>query len=172
MTELFRVCHAGFGDKWVLKKEIYKCVHHAVSEEDNDALAHFGDLENSDEARKNQTRLGLKLVKFKGRELSGIRLLVDDSLANAAKHKYRFVEAKGPQSPPKDAPDASSGPVNVVNVQGTGSANENVTGEKKHSEKNSTSNKNVSCEQYPQTFTKVHRSRAPMTLPRTSLRRR
>ena len=45
MTELFRVCHTGFGDKWVLKKEIYKCVHHAVSEEDNDALAHFGDLE-------------------------------------------------------------------------------------------------------------------------------
>jgi DNA polymerase-1 len=95
MTQLFRVCRAEFGDRKVFKKDIYKCVHEAAMNEEggNDALAYFGDLEDSEDARKNQTRLGINLTKFKNRELSGITLLVDASLANSVKHTYRFFEA-------------------------------------------------------------------------------
>ena len=81
MTELFRVCHAEFGDRKVLKKDIYKCVHAAMNEEGgNEVLAYFGELEDSEDARKNQTRLGIKLSRFKNRELSGIRLQIEVSL--------------------------------------------------------------------------------------------
>ena len=97
MTELFLVCRAAFGDREVLKKEIYKCVHAAMNEEGgNDVLAYFGGLEDAEDARKNQTKLGIKLSKFKNRELAGIKLLIDASLGNSAKHTYRFTKAPDP----------------------------------------------------------------------------
>jgi hypothetical protein len=50
MTELFRVCHAAFGDNvWVEKPAIYKCVRNAAK--DNDALHWFGELGWDNSAR-------------------------------------------------------------------------------------------------------------------------
>ena len=133
MSELFRVCRAAFGDRWVSKKDIYKCVHEAMEEEEGgDALAHFGQLENSDDARKNQTRLGAKLIKFKGRELAGIKLLINAHETNSGRNKYRFVEAQGPENQRPGSVNLST----FVNLQPPRTDFENVSREKKFNEDN------------------------------------
>ena len=99
MTELFRVCYAEFGDKKVLKKEIYKCVHVAMKD-GNDVLSYFGALEDDEESRANQTKLGTKLTRFKNRELAGIKLLIEENSANSSRNQYRFIKIE-PETPPE-----------------------------------------------------------------------
>jgi DNA polymerase-1 len=90
MRSLYIVCFDRFGDAWVTKKQIYQCVQEEA--EEKEALRWFGDLEAGEDARKNQTRLGMLLSQFKGRILGSIRLEVDKSAANSQKWQLRFVK--------------------------------------------------------------------------------
>jgi Bifunctional DNA primase/polymerase, N-terminal len=107
MTELFRVCRQQLPrDAWVLKKQIYECVHQmaqpAGDSDGNDALSYFGSLkEPHSDARSNQTKLGVALRTFKNRELGGIKLLIDESAAKSQQYKYRFVRVSGEDTPPE-----------------------------------------------------------------------
>jgi DNA polymerase I-like protein with 3'-5' exonuclease and polymerase domains len=104
MTELFRVCFEAFADAWVVKKQIYHRIHEAtLAEKDtdgndtakkeaegNDILRWFGPLEGTEDARKNQTALGILLHQFKNRILDGVQLLIDESSNRSIRHRYRF----------------------------------------------------------------------------------
>ena len=65
------------------------------------ALSYFGDLKNAEDARANQTKLGIKLTRFKNRELAGIKLLMEDNV-NASRNQYRFVKVEGSDAPEPD----------------------------------------------------------------------
>jgi DNA polymerase I-like protein with 3'-5' exonuclease and polymerase domains len=111
MSELFKVCYQEFKDSWVQKKKIYSCVHKNALDgkdcedgkdsedrkdsEGNEPLRWFGPLEGTDDARSNQTKLGLLLRTFKNCVLGGIRLSIDESTAKSQQHRYRFTRADG-----------------------------------------------------------------------------
>jgi hypothetical protein len=103
MSELFRVCYQEFGDTWVHKKKIYSCVHERALDgkdfEGNEPLRWFGSLEGTDDARSNQTKLGMFLRTFKGRILAGIRLSIDESSLKSQQHRYRFTRLEQDPSP-------------------------------------------------------------------------
>jgi hypothetical protein len=100
MTELFRVGRQQFGGDWAEKKKIYGEIHEEQSN-GNEVLNFFGPLADDEEARSNQTKLGIALNTFENRELGGIKLLIDESAAKSQQHKYRFVRVSGEDTPPE-----------------------------------------------------------------------
>jgi hypothetical protein len=101
MTALFGICFKNFANAWVSKSRIYQAIHHAMKQEDaepDSALAWFGPMEGTEDARSNQTKLGIQLRIFKNRILGGIQLLLNDCSANSSRHLYRFIRVeKTPQ---------------------------------------------------------------------------
>ena len=89
MASLFVICRKKFGDDWVTKKQIQALIIKEV--EDNEALEWFGSLEDTEDAKGNQMRLGKALNAFKNRELDHIKMLVDDSPKKTQDRKFRFV---------------------------------------------------------------------------------
>jgi DNA polymerase I-like protein with 3'-5' exonuclease and polymerase domains len=109
MTALFRLCFKTVEDAWVTKKQIYQAIEKVTAQgeddsADTDALRWFGSLQGSDDALKNQTKLGRDLRIFKNRILGGIKLLIDESNARADRHKFRFQSLGTPKNP-KMPPD-------------------------------------------------------------------
>ena len=90
MRALFAVCHKAFGETWIGKPQIYQCVEKAA--EENEALRWLGSLEGTEDARKNQTRLGMFLVQFKNRILGSIQLFADDSAGKSQRRQFRFAQ--------------------------------------------------------------------------------
>jgi DNA polymerase I-like protein with 3'-5' exonuclease and polymerase domains len=96
MTALFALCFKTFGETWATNSRIYRVVEKAVNQDEDDsgdteALRWFGALEGTEDARKNQTKIGMQLRIFKGRVLGGIQLQIDESSAKSERHRYRFV---------------------------------------------------------------------------------
>jgi hypothetical protein len=87
----------------VHKKKIYSCVHERALDgkdcEGKESLRWFGSLEGTDDARSNQTKLGMLLRTFKGRILAGIRLSIDESSLKSQQHRYRFTRLEQDPSP-------------------------------------------------------------------------
>jgi DNA polymerase I-like protein with 3'-5' exonuclease and polymerase domains len=115
MTALFGLCFENFADAWVSKSRIYQAIHHAMEQEDaepDSALGWFGPMEGTEEARKNQTRLGIQLRIFKDRILGGIQLLLNDRSANSSRHLYRFTRIEKPPEPQEvlEVPEVPAGP--------------------------------------------------------------
>ena len=109
MTALFRLCFKSFGDAWVTKKQIYQAIEKVTGQEDDDssdteALRWFGPLEDAEEARSNQSKLGRDLRIFKNRILGGIKMVIDESDVRSTRHKFRFQSLGTPQNA-KIAPD-------------------------------------------------------------------
>ena len=125
MTALFRLCFKCFGNAWVSKKQIYQAIYKATQNDDEDidaaasadidALRWFGPLKDSEEERKNQTKLGLDLRIFKNRILSGIKMVVDESAARTDRHRFRFQRIAGPDRA-KRSTCATENPENAPNL--------------------------------------------------------
>lgn len=91
MRALYALCYEKYPDRWIEKQAVYQAVAQA---EDNDALGFFGGFAD-DEAKKTKTRIGMHLKKFDRRELSGIRLELDHSLAKSQSQPVRFIRSDG-----------------------------------------------------------------------------
>jgi hypothetical protein len=89
MTVLFGLCYERFGGDWITKKQIHELI--AQRAEQTEELEWFGSLEGTEDARKNQTRLGIVLGTFKNRVLNHIKMLVDDSAQKTKDRKFRFA---------------------------------------------------------------------------------
>jgi DNA polymerase-1 len=120
MAALFRLCFKCFGNAWVSKKQIYQAIEKATADtgetviDDVDALRWFGPLEDADESRKNQTKLGLDLRIFKNRILGGIKMTVDESATRTDRHRFRFQRIASPDRA-KSSTSATSNPENAPN---------------------------------------------------------
>ena len=66
------------------------------SNEDNDAFSWFGDLAE----KGTKHRLGKDLRQFKGRELSGIVLEIDDHTDKTQQHRFQFTRIRAAASDP------------------------------------------------------------------------
>ena len=62
----------------------------AANQEDDERLAWFGDLNDPQEKKSAQTRLGKTITTFDQRVLGGIRMLIDTSVKETQKQKVRF----------------------------------------------------------------------------------
>jgi hypothetical protein len=56
----------------------------------HDEFGWFGPLREGEEVRKNQTRLGMALEAFNGRELCGIKFTIEKLTVHTRGHRYRF----------------------------------------------------------------------------------
>jgi hypothetical protein len=89
MRALFQVAHEEAPDgQWMNKREIFALIT-AQQDEGDDRFYWFGNVSNA-ECRDDRTKTGMALKSFKGRELSSIRLIIDDSDKNSARHRIRF----------------------------------------------------------------------------------
>ena len=87
MRGLFGACHHKHSDTWITKAEIYDVI---VTCEDNEAFGWFGDIAE----KGTKTKISLQLRQFKGRELNGIVLEIDESTAKSQQHRFRFVKER------------------------------------------------------------------------------
>jgi len=85
MKALFEGCYDEMGERWVKSQDIKDLVR-----ADADL---FGYLDF--EKRSDQTKFGNKLVKFAGRVLSDIRLIVKDTSVRKARWEYSFTKNIG-----------------------------------------------------------------------------
>ena len=106
MTELFKVCHKAFKETLVTKKQVYQCVQEAA--ETSEILRWFGAFEGTEDARKNQTRLGIHLGRFKGRILGLIRLDINEMAAKSQDRRFSFVPVDPDTSTRSDTSNGSS----------------------------------------------------------------
>jgi len=87
MKALFAACFATHPDKWISKGEIYDVI---IAHDDEDLFSWFGDL-----AEKGvKTRVGKDLRQFRGRQLGGIAMRVDDRVRETQKQKFIFTAAR------------------------------------------------------------------------------
>jgi hypothetical protein len=94
MKAIYELAFGLHPETWIAKKDLYKLVE--ANQEEDERLVFFGDLRG--EYRKSaQTKLGKSITAFSGRELSGIFMLLDDSLTESQKWLVRFTK----ESPPK-----------------------------------------------------------------------
>ena len=87
MRALFLAGHERHPDKWIGKAEIYELIE---SNQDTDTFSWFGDLAE----KGTKHRLGKDLRQFKGRELSGVALIIDDHGEESQKHRFKFTHIR------------------------------------------------------------------------------
>lgn len=85
MKLLFEICHQKYPDKYITKQEIREI----ILADDNNLFSYF-DLNN----KSDQTKFGLKIMKYVGRVLSDIRMVVENTSVRAARQKYMFTKNK------------------------------------------------------------------------------
>lgn len=83
MKALFALCYLKHPDEGIKKSEVARLVT-----EEGDIFGYL-DLVNS---KSNQTKFGLLLTKYIGREFGGIRLIVRDNSKRASRQEYIFTK--------------------------------------------------------------------------------
>lgn len=86
MKELFELCYEKYPNEWIKKNKIIEIIE---SEESN-IFSYLDFMKKSD-----QTRFGKKIIKFIGRILSDIRLVVKDSDIRPSRYEYMFTKGDG-----------------------------------------------------------------------------
>lgn len=90
MKAIYELAYAHHPEEWIPKKDLYKLV--ADTQEEDERLNWFGDL-SGDKKKAAQTKLGKAISQFSGRILAaGIRLLIDDSVAETQSWMVRFTK--------------------------------------------------------------------------------
>lgn len=85
MKTLFEICYEKCANQWLTKKEIKEL----ILKDDNDIFSYLN-LEN----KSDQTQFGKKIMKFVGRVLSDIRMIVKDPSVRSARQQYKFTKEK------------------------------------------------------------------------------
>jgi len=83
MKRLFEMCYEFFGEEWIDKNKIKNLIKGSDEE-----LFSYINFENKSE----QTKFGLKISKFIGRVLSGIRMTIDNPNARPSRQKIKFIK--------------------------------------------------------------------------------
>lgn len=115
MKELFELCFKHSPEKYITKQEIRVI----IQSDEESSLFHYFDLSK----KSDQTKFGMKIMKYVGRVLSDIRMVVDDNSQRASRQKYMF--SKNKQSSLKELKVGNGGnignpitPEKVENIQG------------------------------------------------------
>jgi len=89
MRTLFEVCGAdpNIVEQWIKKSDIYDIIR--AQSENYPALDWFG--LNNDNDRSAKTKTGAALLGYHKRILSGVRLLIDTSVENTQRWRYKFT---------------------------------------------------------------------------------
>lgn len=85
MKELFEYCYSLRPDQWITKKDIKNLIN-------SDDFGGFGYL--NFETKEGQTKFGIRLTKFIGRVLSGIRLVVKNPEVRSSRQELKFTKDK------------------------------------------------------------------------------
>jgi len=85
MKSLFEICYEKKPEKWIRKQEIMEII-----KEEGDM---FGYIEW--EKKSDQTKLGLKIIKYVGRILSNIRMIAKDTSNRPSRWEFKFVKENG-----------------------------------------------------------------------------
>jgi len=85
MKKLFEICFKKYPEQWISKKDIINCILMG----DNDIFSYL-DFEK----RGDQTKFGMKLMKFVNRLLSDIRLTIENSDIQSSQRKFKFTKIK------------------------------------------------------------------------------
>jgi len=83
MKRLFEMCYEFFGEEYIDKNKIKNLVKGSDEE-----LFSYINFDNKSE----QTKFGLKISKFVGRVLSGIRMTIDNPNARPSRQKIKFIK--------------------------------------------------------------------------------
>lgn len=90
LKAVFELSYDHFPELWKDKKDISTLV--ASNQDQDERLEWFGDFSDDKSKRKAIHKLGQALSLFHGRWLSGIRLLIDTSQANATRRQLKFTK--------------------------------------------------------------------------------
>ena len=85
MKQLFEYIHERKPDEWLTKKEI----RNMVIADDDFAIAAFSYFDLNE--RSGQIKFAMMIDKYKGRELSGIILNIDETVKTKHKQKFKFT---------------------------------------------------------------------------------
>jgi hypothetical protein len=88
MKALFESCYDTAPNEPFTKAQIYNAIIDGQKHED-DRLAWFGDL-NGVDSIKRKMAVGNALSDFDGRELSGIKMVIDKSSSKSQRHQVIF----------------------------------------------------------------------------------
>jgi len=87
MKALFQLAYWHHPQNWIPKKDLYLLV--AANQDNDERLNWFGDF-SGDKKKSAQVKLGKAISLFKNRILSGIKLEIDQSLAETQNWKLRW----------------------------------------------------------------------------------
>jgi hypothetical protein len=87
MKALFQLAYCHHPQNWIPKKDLYLLV--AANQDNDERLNWFGDF-SGDKKKSAQVKLGKAISLFKNRILSGIKLEIDQSLAETQNWKLRW----------------------------------------------------------------------------------
>jgi len=83
MKQLFEMCYEKYPNTWIKRNDI----KNIISSEDSDLFSYY-DFDK----RSDQTKFGLKLIKYVGRIFSEIKLIVEDLKVRGARQQYKFIK--------------------------------------------------------------------------------
>ncbi|MEN8677583.1 MAG: DNA polymerase, partial [Alteriqipengyuania sp.] len=113
MRAIYEIGHENHPDEWIEKSRLFELLDLAA--DDQDALAFFavgGDLTS----REAKTRIGKALRQFKGRELGGVQLLIDDH-GKGQRQAVKFAQPTAPDRLDLDAVFGKVGKVEKVHAR-------------------------------------------------------
>ena len=103
MKLLFELAYAKWPEDWIYKKAVMD----EIANQDSDFSDLFGWLDWDGSPKSARTKFGMLLDKFRGRELSGIKLDWIENPTHSTRSQYRFTKDKTPHAPPKVATSAT-----------------------------------------------------------------
>ena len=83
MKQLFELCYERYSNQWIIRDEIKSL----ILKENKDLLGYY-DFDK----RSDQTKFGLKIIKYVGRIFSNIKLIVEDDKIRGSRQKYKFTK--------------------------------------------------------------------------------
>jgi DNA polymerase-1 len=87
MRALYSLCYAAHPEQWIKKTTVFELVE---NNSEDDALGWFGSFDER-EVRGTKTKIGLSLRKFRGRELAGVTIEIDENNGRSERKEVRFT---------------------------------------------------------------------------------
>ena len=84
IKQLFEMCYARYSNQWIVRDDI----KNLILTENKDLLGYY-DFDK----RSDQTKFGLKIIKYVGRIFSNIKLIVEDDKIRGSRQQYKFIKS-------------------------------------------------------------------------------